>query len=354
MNSIESISGEFTLTSSAQFGVPFPIKVQDSITIYIDNTPRLVGYVDSVDVDYDGESHNLTIMGRDRTADVIDSTFGQETSFSYPITLEQVTRQILSNIGIRNILVKSNLNIAAFTQNDGIIKAQVGQSLFSVIDEYCRKRQVLATTDGLGNILFTQSSNTPIKTILYNLVGNGGNIVSSRARYNWSERYNKYTCFSQKNGSSQVNYSIPGQTATPTDFNGAATDGAVRSTRQLNFLAEKSSDSNDCINRAKWQANWNRAHSFVYIVEVNGNSALSDGFVWRPNLVVKINDDFAAFNGELLISRVVYKYGLHGSTTEMMCVAKDSYTLQAEQDLRNSQDRLQEGNSNRYVLPAGA
>jgi prophage tail gpP-like protein len=333
------------LTSSILPGNVFPIRVQDRITIYVDNTPRLIGYVDAIEISYDTNNHYISISGRDKTCDLIDSTLGANVTFNSPITIEQVARSILNTIGLTDVRVINTVNVAPFTQAE-VVNAEVGQSGFDVIEQYCRKRQILATTDGAGNLLLTQSSNNTIKTILFNRVLNGCNILQASVSYNWQQRYNKYVCHSQGNDSV---LGFPGAEELPDSegFSGSPSyDSAVRNTRQYNFIAESSSNSDECQLRARWQRDWNKTQSFRYFATVQGHTALLDNIVWTPNLLVTVIDEFADINAQLLTSRVTYTETLNGPTTTIEFVDRNSYKLQSEQEQRDTESQTnQEGDA---------
>lgn len=336
--SIETMASTFNFTATINNQSTFPIKVNDACKVVIGKVFVINGFVEAVSVNYSPSSHAIQISGRDRTADVIDSSVVGNVSFIAPIAFEQVIRNVLDNLGLKNIKVLNQAgDIAIFTEGE-IISGEIGMSAFDFIEEYARKRQVLLTTDGAGNILLTRGSGQVITTMLLNqLGGDRNNIKSSTTNYDNSQRYNSYTVESQINLSGEFSGEVDINTAV--DQQGVAPiDSEIRATRQLVINAEVSSDIQTATERANWEANIRRARSFTYNVKVQGFFAEEDKRLWQPNFLVKVIDDFASINAFLLIKNVTYNFSNDGgSTTSIDFVVKDAYTLQALQDKLDQQ-----------------
>jgi len=116
----------------------------------------------------------------------------------------------------------------------------------------------------------------------------------------------------------------------------------VRATRILEIRADQPGSKEDSENFATWTRNIRRAKAFSYTAVVQGHyQDEAKTRLWVPNEIVSINDDFIGMNSQLnakmLIDTVEYKQNLEdGTTTIITCVDKNAYTLQAEQDLRDS------------------
>lgn len=74
--SIETISGSFNLGVSdkwAEQASAWPIKPGDECKVALQGTTIITGYVDSRNISYSDNSHDFSVDGRDRTADLVDS-----------------------------------------------------------------------------------------------------------------------------------------------------------------------------------------------------------------------------------------------------------------------------------------
>jgi len=330
--SIEAISGSFSLNATISQGNSFPIKVGDKCRIVIDGTSVINGFVENISVSYSQDKHNINIQGRDRTADLIDSSVIDELTYEGSISLRRIIGQTLRNLSITDISVSDEIgNLEDFDDTEREA-ADIGENAFDFIERYARKRQALLTTDGEGNILITRSSNNPISTNLLNEIEGSNNIIKNASvNYNYTERFNRYTISSQGNASIDIGAEISPDVLT--DQQGESIDEEIRIGRQIVINAETSMSDATAADRALWERNIRSGRSRIYNVTVYGFMAEEDGLLWKPNFLVKIKDDFADIDAQMLIRSVTYSQSNDaGSTTTLEFVEKDTYTIQAKID----------------------
>lgn len=332
--SLDAVSGEFSFSATTKDNIPFPIKVQDKCKIYIDDKLIMSGFVNSVDVSYDASSHSISIRGRDKTADIIDSTLNGKAEFKAGVTLKAVAEKVISDLNITDIEVIENVVIKKFLKNE-IISDKVGQPAFEFIESYCRKRQVIATTDENGNLVFTRAGTEKVPIVLINTVAGENNILSASVSWDESNRFNKYVCISQSN-----NAADPDTNETPKEQTDkqlpAIFDTKIRDTRIFHFLPENDLTLQETAERSTWEANIRRARSFTYSVIVQGHLIKPGGDIWRPNKLVSVLDEFSDVNATLLINTVEYNLSVDsGETTILGMVTKDAYTLEANKPVKD-------------------
>ena len=341
LRSVGAISGSFSFSATSSKKISLPIQRGQSCRVLINETPVVNGYIETIDIDYDSAAHNIRISGRDKTMDVVDSsTVIKELSGT--LSLEQAMRQILDGNGLQNIGI-TNLVSGLKSFKDGDIEsAEVGETVFEYIDKYARKRQVLLTGDGNGNIVIARSGTTNAITALLNVIdGTNNNILSASASYSETNLFNKYTVRSQQNPVALKN-SGSISTSKLVSQSGVATDDEVRTTRISEVRPSQSGSSEDSKEFALWLKNINRGKSFNYTAVLQGyHQDLDQTRLWLPNEIVPINDDFigmsSQLNAEMLIDTVEYKLSNDGgSTTAITCVDKNAYTLQGEQNIRDA------------------
>lgn len=333
--SMESVSSAFSFRSSADKDNVFPIKRGDAVEIAIDDIQVMSGFVEKINPDYTYDTHDIVIAGRDTLGDFIDSTVGTIKEFEGSVGLDKIARTVLDGINLQQVkvLIADGLTINPFDAFD-ITSSDVGQKCFDFIESYARKRQVLVTTDGLGNLLLTRASTDVLPVILRNKVGgNDNNILGGSPSYDDSQRYNLYIARSQLNFFNLDSGTSPEE---GTNQQGQAIDPEIRTSRILEFNQEESSDSQTSTQRAQWEANIRRARSLSYPVSVHGFN-VSENSLWEPNKLVEVDDDFADIQSKMLIRSVRYSQGLEsGSITTLDMTYSNAYTLEVEQASRDS------------------
>ena len=339
--SFTNLSGGFNFTSVSSSNLKFPIEVGDSCIVSANGQPIITGFVEKMNIAYDQGQHIISMEGRDKTCDLIDSTIDDTVIYNPPISLKKVIENALKVLGITTITVTENVTIEQFNTSE-IQSATIGDTFFGFLEILCRLRQVIMTTDGKGNIILDRASTTQINTVLTSTVNNAiNNVKNSTSSFDNTNRFAKYRAYSQGNPVTYVD--IPQTPQQLTNKQGVTgTDPGIRNTRQFNFISEKSAEDSELKNRAIWEANIRRAQSKVYACTVQGFIATKDNFIWRPNLLVQVNDDFSNTHGIFLIKDVTFNLSVDGGeTTDLSLVVKDAYTLQAEQDAKDARVNVQ-------------
>jgi prophage tail gpP-like protein len=351
---LDTISGDFTFQAVSTNNLFFPIQTGDSVRVVVDGTPVITGFAEYINVNYSSGTHIVMIRGRDVTCDLIDSTLGDTITFTGGVTLEQVIRGTLDSLGLTNIGVVSNVTLEPFGPTV-IIASEIGEKGFDFLEKYARQMNVLLTTDGLGNVVISRSSNVLINTFLLNVADdssatNSNNILEGGVTNDMTGRYNTYIVRSGQSLVTLSSFDDFEDVIQNDDFiiesaienQGQAQDVQIRPTRIYDFQAEHPSDNNQCLGRAEWEANYRRAKSFDYYCTVYGFTAINDGFIWSPNLLVKVIDDFCNVDAQLLIEQVRYTYGVDtGSKTQLTLVTQDAYQPQPNRTPQDEQANIQ-------------
>lgn len=341
---LDNFCGQFNITLTSGLNKPFPVKRQAEIEIKTAGFPLLKGYVEKINVGYSQDSHDIMIQGRDITCDIIDTTTDGSFEFNPPTNLVSIIEEILAYHKIEDILVENEVNnLKNFVTGD-IIAGELGTSLFSVIESYCRLRQVLPITSEEGNIILLQTSSPENSgASISHLIGEAGalnNVLSAGASYDDSDRYSEYNAYGQGNVSA-----LSGASQNPADVSsrkGNIADTKVRAGRQLNFQAERASSAKDLADRALWEANIRRARSAEYKPKVQGHLKGPGLGPWKLHEVSQVVDEFADIKAAMLCKAVEFNFSeSSGSTTSLVFVVKDAYSLQAEQDEREAKANKQ-------------
>ncbi len=329
--SIETLSSEFEFEATIQDPAQFPIKLKDTCKVYINDIQVIDGFIEGINGDTSANSHSISISGRDKTCDVVDSSVFENLTFNTSISLVDLIKKTLSQSNITGIDVIDNVgDIEIFEKNDNI-SAEMGESLFSFIERYCRKRQVLCNTDGLGNITLERASNDIITRLLLSESGeaNNNNIKNIFFGLDNTNRFNKIKMKGQGN---PTNVSLTPKVLT--DVSAEASDDDIRTSRNLVLTSDSSLDTNTAKLAANWHVNIRRARSLNVNITTAGFSydENDETKIWLPNKGIVLKDDFWNINAQLLIKSVEYLYNVNqGSICNIELTNRDAYTLEAEE-----------------------
>ena len=326
--SVEDLSGSFSLSCTTDADEALPFKQGQEIQILIEGTPVLTGYIEILTVDYSENSHEINIQGRDKVADIFDSTVGAALEIKATITLDQVIARVLKQINAKGVQVINKvpeITAQPFTTNE-LVSGEITETLFSFLEKYTRKRQVLMTTDGKGNVVLARSGQQKATSAIYHFTNDRkgiNNVKNASMTFDNSQRFHTYRIVSQGNPSANAT----GTTTSSAVVNrlGTATDSDIRASRVLDITAESSTDIATLTRRAEWEAKIRKARAIVYSVTVQGHTMIASN-PWEPNLLVQIKDEYALIDASMLIKSVTYSLTTtEGSTTDIEFVHPDSY-----------------------------
>lgn len=328
VRSLDAISGSFILTVVADKLEPLPVKAGDQCTVSVNGTTVLTGYVDIVEVSYSYSTHMITVTGRDKTADIVDSHCDNVLEFKAPISMEEVCRKTLAAAGLSDVKIVNKVSgLKPFTKEE-LVAGKIGEKCFEFMDKYALKRQVVLTTDGLGSLVITRASESPEGYQLKNVIADNFNTIkTAQVTYDNSERYNKYIFVTQ------ANYSADPKTtekvSKATHRRSQATDDEIRPSRQYVAIDEGSSPEGPMKDRATWEKNLRKAKSFKYsCVHVDHSPYSYDGEPYKPNSLVRVEDEWAGVSQDLLVIKVTTRLSMtDGSTTELELLPREAFEL---------------------------
>lgn len=322
---LDALSNTFSFEAAGSGGAPLPFKGGEACKVTLEGETIITGFIEVVSGSYDAGSHNISIQGRDKTGDVLDSSVSEMSDLRGANTVKQVIERVLENIG-SDVVVIDEANSEKFNSSEDIQAPDPGDNAFSFMESVARKRQVLLTSDGGGNIIISKSPGQDTQVLLQNVVGaTGNNILSASWSYDTTGRYNIYRF---KSGLNPVALNTAGAASISTIVNqsGLISDTQIRAGRQLVIVAELSSSDEQMESRATWEANIRKARGRVYSAVVEGFTHKNG--VWKPNTLVNIVDDFAGVSAQMLINSVSFNLDLrNGSTTTLSFVERNAYTL---------------------------
>jgi prophage tail gpP-like protein len=328
---MDALSRSFEFEATSDKGRPLPIRGGEACRIYADGDLVLTGFVEVVDASGSAEDHAISIKGRDRAADLVDSTLGILSDIRPPIDLKTIIRRVLKHLDL-GLSVVDQASPEKYNEAEDLAAPEPGKPAFEFLEALSRKRQVLLTSNEDGNVVIAKPSGTKTgASILHRVKSNENNVLSYSVSYDATGRFRVYKTLSQLNvvplllaGGVDLG-SIVSQGETKT-----VVDSSIRRGRQLVNSSESMFSAAEGEKRSRWEANVRRARGRVY-------SATMDGFrdqfgvLWRPNTRVRVLDDYAGIDGEMLVNSVTYSVSEQGSTSTLAMVERDAYTLAVQE-----------------------
>lgn len=331
---LDSLADEFRFTAVAPGAQALPFKGGESCRVIVDGEPVLTGFIEVVNVSYDAGRHSIAVQGRSKAADLLDSTIDQMDDIRGDgLTLKALVEAVIGAIGA-DLRVVDQVNPRPFSQTEDLAAPEPGDNAFRFIEKYSRKRQVLLTSDGDGNVVIAANSGQTAAGRIQHVIGaSDNNVIRSNFSYDTTGRFNVYKMASALN---PVALGLAGETdlASLVDQSGGVSDDEIRGGRQLILIAETPFGSSNCQTRAAWEANVRRARGLAYSATVPGFRVGGDsGALWTVNRVYQIVDDFVGKIEAMLTNSVTYSFDLDtGSTTTLGFVGRNAYTVLIEPD----------------------
>ena len=331
---LDSLSSSFSFSAVAPGGQALPFKGGEACRIIVSNEPVLTGFIEVVEVSYDGADHTLNVSGRSKPGDLLDSSLDQFDDIrGDELSLKQLIESVIAHLGL-DIQVIDEVNPPLFNSAEDIAAPEPGDNAFEFIERYAKKRQVLLTDNADGNIVIATNSGMNAAGAVQHIIGApDNNVVASNFRFDTTGRYNLYKVASGLNFAS---LNLAGDTGidSAVDQKGTKSDDEIRAGRQFVIVPDASASDINCQKRANWEADLRRARGLVYGASVVGfRVAGESGDLWRLNRIYQIVDDFVGKIEPMLCNAVTFSQDVQdGSATRLEFVGSNAYTLLLEPD----------------------
>ncbi|MFT4118684.1 phage baseplate assembly protein [Bradyrhizobium sp.] len=311
---LDAIAGKFDLVSmdkwetQAQRWTIFP---GDECKIVINGQTLITGYVDKAGPNYDAQAHGIKILGRDKTADLVDCSAIVPGSELNGLTLQGIAAAIAKPFGIKvNAQVDGGPKFPSFA-------IQPAETAWEAIERAARQRFMVVTTDGLGALVIADIGKTRANDALME----GQNIKAASAEYDYSQRFSQYIVKGQAAASGD------GWEPATVAVESKATDPNVKRYRPKIIMAEVQASDGSATNRAQLEAASRAGKSTKITVTVQGWTQ-SNGELWPLNSMVRIRSPLLSIDQELLISETKFIVSSqNGITTELQLTRPDAYLL---------------------------
>lgn len=295
-----------------------PIRPGAACALAIDGEQVITGYVDEVVTDYDQETHQMTVTGRDKIGDLVDCAAAVDGGHEFAnLTLTEIAGRICGPFGIT---VKAEVPVGELFFRFAI---QPGETAWEAIERACRCRAVLPNGDGQGGLILTRAGKSGRAAGALEL---GKNILSATGSFSFAERFSLTVVRGQDEGFEGADPILM------TAPEGRAKDPNVSRYRPQVILAEFAGDGVTFADRAVWQMRVARGRSRQATYTVQGWRD-GGGALWRPNTLVRVRDSYLDIDADLLVAGVTLRIGEDGTTAELQVTLPDAFDLLPEPEL---------------------
>lgn len=282
------------------------IQPQDLVHIHLAGKSFITGWVESVDVSMSAGSRTISIGGRSKTGDLVDSSVTGPNEYS-GLSLLEIAKILCKPFGL---IVKATTDTGGKFEK---ITVQQGETVFALLDRLARQRKVIISSSAEGELIFTSQGTTKSKTELRQ----GVNILSGKATVNTTDRFSSYIVKGQN-----VAYLGDGEQSTGPE--GESADEGMRRFRPMVLMNETLSDGGSARDRAIYEAHVRLAKSLSVELEVQG-WLKEDGEPWAINELVDVDAPFLGIRKTLLIKKLSFNKSNGGTRTTISLVRDDAY-----------------------------
>lgn len=311
-----SVAGSFSITITDVWkpDQSFGIKPGDRIHCHIGKVAVFEGYVDTFTINVTPGSRNITISGRDRTADLVDCSVTGSSEYN-KLDLQKIAEELCKPFGLK-VLNPFGVDIGKPFEK---FTVRQGETVFEAISRAAKSRQIILLSSTHGNLVLDKRGVRRAGTELVE----GVNIEISGASFDNSQRFSQYIVKGQQPG-------VIGNQKDATQSKGTATDAAIKRHRPTIVLSDQSADGDDAQKRAEFEASYKTAKSFECSGTVT-NWRRKDGSIWTVNeLVILDAPSIGIRKTELLISNVTYKQSSNGRSVDLKLIRKDAFAFEKE------------------------
>lgn len=344
---LEQIAGTYDLSITERWPsqpTEWSIPPGELCEILIGDETVISGYVDAVAVNYDDNSHEIRVTGRDRTGDLVDCS-APSTAFS-GLTFVQIAEKLTAPYGIalydetvagRKLTTKQK---KAGKKGTPIKKARVGsalpkcatqngESVFKTLEKLARSEGVLLVSDGEGGLLITRAGMAGSSTTVLKF---GENILRASFEHSHANLYSEITVKGQAAaaGAGKFDVTHASPKGSVRRSGGAKTGNSqIARYRPLVLVAETQADAKRCQQRAEWEASNREAKARKITLTVQGWRQNS-GELWSINQRVRVVCPWMRVDEWWLIAGVSFRLDEGGSLTELTLVGEKAFDMLPE------------------------
>lgn len=335
---IERTARDFSLAITQQWpgetNIPRRVKQGDVCEVFIGADKMLTGYVDATPIRYDANTVSVGVKGRSKTADLVDCSALHSTGQWRGRKVERIAADLAAVYGIEVTAEASTGNAISEHQ------IQPGETAFECIDRLLTLRQLLATDDANGRLVFINAGSGGRATTALKV---GENILTGDAPLDYKDVFSEYQVKGQRAGNDYDSG------ATVSEITATAKNNNATRRRVLMIRQTGQADGATCADRARYE-NLHRAAKALETTYTVQGWRQGDGSLWLPNQLVRVIDPVIGYDTEMLIVEVAYRIGEQGTTASLKVAPKEGF-IPAPESAKAAKKKKSEGDSWKDVRP---
>ncbi|HHT2831371.1 TPA: phage baseplate assembly protein [Klebsiella aerogenes] len=309
---IDRIARDFNVAITSQWpgsldGMP-QIKNGEQVEVLIGEDKVITGWVEALPLRYDASTITRGIVGRSKTADLIDCTAAPAQQSGK--TLFRIASALAQPFGIE--VIDAGAPTAA------VIDAQPehGETVVDCLNRLLGQVQALAYDDERGRLVLGTPGITKAVTALVL----GENILSCDTERSVRDRFSSYLVTGQRPGTDD-----DFGEATIAAIRQSTTDAGVTRYRPHTLQQSGTATTDSCKSRCEFEARQRAAKTKETTYTVQGWRQ-GNGELWMPNQSVVVFDPLNGFDNEtLVIAEVTYSQDNNGTIAELRVGPADAY-----------------------------
>lgn len=274
---------------------PRVIYAGDRCVLTVDGEDLVHGFVDEAKVEYSSDSLSFSVSGRSVTCDLVDCASLVKPSQFTNIKVSALAAKLLEPFGV-DVIVAGNEG-AALPK----FKIEQGETPVDALARAARLRGMVLYTVNDALIIERAGESETTTTLR-----RGVNVTNGSHTSSWSDRFSPYVYKGQARANDETSgasaHHLRGEVEDPQ----LAAAGRYRP--MLITHSTGQGGAADVAKRARLECNqrMGRGERVSYTVD---EYKTDDGFLWRPNLRVFVEDDWLGIQGWLLVVSASYKFG---------------------------------------------
>lgn len=306
---------DLTITNRWPGATDIPRRVHpgDECEVYIGEDKVLTGYVDATPLSYDGQQVSVGVRGRSRTADLVDCAAINSPGQWRSAKIERIAADLAAPYKV-DVVAQVSTG-AAMTH-----AIEQGETVFESIERMLKLRQVLATDDARGRLVFIEVGSAGQAGTALEL---GQNILRCDAPLDYRDVFTQYVVKGQRPGSDEeFGDTVAGETAT-------ITDDTLARKRVLVIKQGGESTSTSAADRVRYERAHRKAMALATTYTVQGWRQ-EDGSLWLHNQLVRVRDPAVGFDDEFVVAEIRYELSEAGMLCVLKVGPKDGYVNKPE------------------------